>query len=228
LNRKRPSLRHQDREGRRARREESRLAPLGARIPGRVLPANRVPTALGSATKAKNEVGNREGGEKRARGDISPISGGTGPVRQGRSRNPTRERGAKARRNELRSAQKRKADAVEEAKIRLAEKDARERREQFERKRRRTEAPQSEIKCNSVALSVTPFVTQPNTPILAGNLLHLLKAAIASGQFAIPGTASDPVTSEVLSLQFPISLVLDIRYTDIRYLYFQIYHYSVS
>lgn len=87
---------------------------------------------------------------------------------------------AKARRNELRAAQKRKADAIEEARIRLAEKDAKERREQFERKQRRIKTPQSEIKCNSAALSVAPFVTPPNQCwITAINLLPRYYRAVA-------------------------------------------------
>jgi hypothetical protein len=165
------------------------------------LTGSPLPLALQTKPKTKWEI---EREAKREREAISLLSAEErAQFAKDEAAIQSEKEAAKARRNELRSALKRKADAIEEAKVRLAEKDAKDRREQFERKRRRTDTPQSEVKCNAVALSVTPFVTPANTPILAGDLLHLLKAAIASGQFVVPGTASDPVTSEVLSLLTP-------------------------
>jgi hypothetical protein len=42
-----------------------------------------------------------------------------------------------------------------------------------------------------------PFVTPNGDPVLPGDSLTDLWTAIATGKFAIPGTASDPVTSEI-------------------------------
>ncbi|EFX77402.1 hypothetical protein DAPPUDRAFT_247705 [Daphnia pulex] len=84
-----------------------------------------------------------------------------------------------ALRQEVRAAKKRKRDAVEEAKIRLVEKEAKEKREAYERsKRRRVDTPRMEQR----------------------DLLHRLKTALAAGNFVIPGTASDPITSEILEV----------------------------
>ncbi|EFX78693.1 hypothetical protein DAPPUDRAFT_245976 [Daphnia pulex] len=90
-----------------------------------------------------------------------------------------------ALRAEVRAAKKRKQDAVEEAKIRLVEKEAKDKREAYERSKRRR---------------VEPPLVQGNTAAQdTGDLLHQLQAAIAAGKFVILGTSSNPVTSEILT-----------------------------
>jgi hypothetical protein len=86
---------------------------------------------------------------------------------------------------------------VEEAKIRLLEKEAKDKREAYERsKRRRVDPPADQG--NSVAPVTVPFVTPIGDPILPGDLFHQLQAAFAAGKFVVPGTASDPVVSDLL------------------------------
>jgi hypothetical protein len=104
-----------------------------------------------------------------------------------------------ALREEVRAAKKRKWDAVEEAKVRLAEKEAVEKRKAYERSKLRRVDPLAD-QGNSVALVKIPFVTPSGDPVLPGDSLTNLWAAIATGKFAIPGSASDPVTSEVLAV----------------------------
>jgi hypothetical protein len=104
-----------------------------------------------------------------------------------------------ALREEVRAAKKRKRDAVEEAKIRLVEKEAKDKREAYERsKRRRVDTPP--VRANTVAQETVPFVTPIGDLFLPGNLFHRLQTAIAARQFPIPGTASNPVTSEILAV----------------------------
>lgn len=104
-----------------------------------------------------------------------------------------------ALRGEVRAAKKRKRDAVEEAKVRLAEKQAKDKREEYERSKRRRVNPPA-CQGNSVAQVAVPFVTPIGDPVLPGDSLNNLWTAIATGKFAIPGSASDPVTSEVLAV----------------------------
>ncbi|EFX65559.1 hypothetical protein DAPPUDRAFT_333090 [Daphnia pulex] len=101
-----------------------------------------------------------------------------------------------ALRQEVRAAKKRKRDAVEEAKVRLAEKVAIEKRLAYERTKRRRVNPEAD-QGNSVAPVKVPFVTPNGDPVLPGDSLTDLWTAIATGKFAIPGTASNPVTSEI-------------------------------
>jgi hypothetical protein len=102
-----------------------------------------------------------------------------------------------ALRQEVRAAKKRKRGAVEEAKIRLVEKIAKDKREAYEpSKRRRVDPPACQG--NTVAQVTVPFVTPNGDPILPGDLFHQLQTAFAAGKFVIPGTASDPVVSDLL------------------------------
>jgi hypothetical protein len=102
-------------------------------------------------------------------------------------------------RAEVRAAKKRKRDAVEEVKIRLVEKEAKDKHEAYElSKRRRIEPPV--VQDNTAAQDTGPFVTPIGDPILPGDFLHQLQTAIAEGKFAIPGTSSNPVTSEILAV----------------------------
>jgi hypothetical protein len=102
-----------------------------------------------------------------------------------------------ALRQEVSAAKKRKRDAVEEAKIRLVEKEAKDKREAYDcSKRRRVDHPACQG--NTVAPVTVPFVTPIGDPILPGDLFHQLQTAFAAGKFAIPGTASDPVVSDLL------------------------------
>jgi hypothetical protein len=72
-------------------------------------------------------------------------------------------------------------------------------REAYERsKRRRVDTPP--VRANTVAQETTPFVTPIGDPVLPGDSFHNLWTAIAAGTFPIPGTASDPVTSEILAV----------------------------
>lgn len=81
----------------------------------------------------------------------------------------------------------------------LAEDKDKDKREAFERsKRRRVEPPL--VQGNTAAQDTGPFVTPSGDPILPGDLLHQLQAAIAAGKFAIPGTSSNPVTSKILAV----------------------------
>ena len=90
---------------------------------------------------------------------------------------------AQARRIKLRAAKKRKAEAIEEARARYDEKQAKDQREEFEVKYLRDETSPPVLRCNTVALSRTPFITPPGAPIVVGDLLHYLKTVIASGQY---------------------------------------------
>lgn len=88
-----------------------------------------------------------------------------------------------ALRQEVRAAKKRKRDAVEEAKIRLLEKEAKEKREAYERSKRcRVETPRDH-QSNTVALNTGSFVTPSGDPILPGDFLHQLQTALAAGKF---------------------------------------------
>jgi hypothetical protein len=104
-----------------------------------------------------------------------------------------------ALRAEVRAAKKRKRDAVEEAKIRLVEKEAKDKREAYERSKRRRVEP-ALVQGNTAAQDTGSFVTPSGYPILPGDLLHQLQAAIAAGKFVILGTSSNPVTSEILTV----------------------------
>ncbi len=102
-------------------------------------------------------------------------------------------------RADVRSAKKRKRDVVEEVKIRLVEKEAKDKHEAYERsKRRRFEPPV--VLDKTAAQDTGPFVTPIGDPILPGDFLHQLQTAIAAGKFAIPGTSSNPDTSEILAV----------------------------
>ncbi len=104
-----------------------------------------------------------------------------------------------ALRQEGRAAKKRKRDAVEEAKIRLVEKKAKDKREAYERsKHRRVNPPAGQG--NSVAPVTVPFVTPIGDPVLRGDYFHNLWTAITTRTFPIPGTARDPVTSDILAV----------------------------
>jgi hypothetical protein len=102
-------------------------------------------------------------------------------------------------RAEVRAAKKRKRDAVEEVKIRLVEKEAKDKHEAYERsKRRRVERPV--VLDKTAAQDTGPFVTPIGDPILPGDFLHQLQTAIAAGKFAILGTSSNPDTLEILAV----------------------------
>jgi hypothetical protein len=101
-----------------------------------------------------------------------------------------------ALRGEVRAAKKRKRDAVEEAKVRLVEKEAIEKRKAYERSKLRSVDSLAD-QGNSVAPVKVPFVTPNGDPVLPGDSLTGLWTAIATGKFAIPGSASDPVTSGI-------------------------------
>jgi hypothetical protein len=103
-------------------------------------------------------------------------------------------------RAEVRAAKKRKRDAVEEVKfIRLVEKEAKDKHEAYERsKRRRVEPPV--VLDKTAAQDTGLFVTPIGDLILPGDFLHELQTAIAAGKFAIPGTSSNPDTSEILAV----------------------------
>jgi hypothetical protein len=83
----------------------------------------------------------------------------------------------------LHAAKKRKAEAIEGARVRYDEKQAKDQREGFEAKHLRDETSPPVLRCNTLALSRTPFITPPGAPILVGDLLHYLKTVIASGQY---------------------------------------------
>jgi hypothetical protein len=88
---------------------------------------------------------------------------------------------------------------VEEVKIRLVEKEAKDKHEAYERsKRLRVEPPV--VLDKTAAQDTGPFVTPIGDPILPGDFLHQLQTAIAGGKFAIPGTSSNPDTLEILAV----------------------------
>jgi hypothetical protein len=101
-----------------------------------------------------------------------------------------------ALRHEVRAAKKRKRDAIEEAKLRLLEKEVTEKRLAYERTKRRRVNPEAD-QGNSVATVEVPFVTPDGDPVLPGDALAKLWSALATGKFVLPGTASDPVASEI-------------------------------
>jgi hypothetical protein len=101
-----------------------------------------------------------------------------------------------ALRHEVRAAKKRKRDAIEEAKLRLLEKEVTEKRLAYERTKRRRVNPEAD-QSNLVATVEVPFVTPDGDPVLPGDALAKLWSALATGKFVLPGTASDPVTSEI-------------------------------
>jgi hypothetical protein len=73
--------------------------------------------------------------------------------------------------------------------------EAKDRRELYERSKRRRVNPLTS-QGNSVAPETVPFVTPKGDPILPGDFLHQLRTAYAAGKFVIPGTARDPVVSD--------------------------------
>jgi hypothetical protein len=101
-----------------------------------------------------------------------------------------------ALRHEVRAAKKRKRDAIEEAKLRLLEKEVTEKRLAYERTKRRRVNPEAD-QSNLVATVEVPFVTPDGDPVLPGDALAKLWSALATGKFVLPGTANDPVTSEI-------------------------------
>jgi hypothetical protein len=112
-----------------------------------------------------------------------------------------------ALRGEVRAPRKRKRDAVEETNIRLVEKEAKYKREAYERSSRRVDTPP--VRANTVAQEIDLLVTQTGDPIPPGDLFRRLQAAIAAGQFPSPGTASDPVTSEILAVLAKHQITVD-------------------
>ena len=83
---------------------------------------------------------------------------------------------AESLRKDTVAARKRKADAIEEAKVLLAESNAKAQREALERKRPRVEpGPVCATSGNTAKVETLPFVTPSGHPVLSGDLYEVEK-----------------------------------------------------